>query len=79
MAGAMDANGGSFLTVPGWCARRRRVVLLASSSLTASGWSLQGMVVAGTVAVAAGDGATGMVVQGGDEMKKEAAYATSIR
>lgn len=61
MAGAMDANGGSFLTVPGWCARRRRVVLLASSSLTASGWSLQGMVVAGTVVagtvtVAAGDG-----------------------
>lgn len=52
------------LTVPGWCARRRRVVLLASSSLTASGWSLQGMVVAGTVvagtvAVAAGDGRCG--------------------
>lgn len=59
MAGAMDANGGSFLTVPGWCARRRRVVLLASSSLTASGWSLQGMVVAGTVTVAAGDGRCG--------------------
>lgn len=59
MAGAMDANGGSFLTVPGWCARRRRVVLLASSSLTASGWSLQGMVVAGMVAVAAGDGCCG--------------------
>lgn len=59
MAGAMDANGGSFLTVPGWCARRRRVVLLTSSSLTASGWSLQGMVVAGTVTVAAGDGRCG--------------------
>lgn len=52
MADAMDASGGSFLTVPGWCARRRRVVLLASSSLTASGWSLQGM-------VAAGDGCCG--------------------
>lgn len=77
MAGAMDANGGSFLTVPGWCARRRRVVLLASSSLTASGWSLQGMVVAGMVAVAAGDGCCGdgWLRQG----KKEAAYATSIR
>lgn len=59
MADAMDANGGSFLTVPGWCARRRRVVLLASSSLTASGWSLQGMVVAGTVTVVAGDGRCG--------------------
>lgn len=78
MAGAMDANGGSFLTVPGWCARRRRVVLFASSSLTASGWSLQGMVVAGTVTVAAGDGrcGDGWLRQG---RKIEAAYATSIR
>lgn len=78
MAGAMDANGGSFLTVPGWCARRRRVVLFASSSLTASGWSLQGMVVAGTVTVAAGDGrcGDGWLRQG---RKIEAAYATSLR
>lgn len=55
MAGAMDASGGSFLTVPGWCARRRRVVLLASSSLTVSGWSLQGMVAAGTVGCVRGE------------------------